>query len=60
MQGKKNIQDAVLGSNVALANWGHNLLRKKGCRIGIEFCFLLDVCLLVTHMEVCLLWEISL
>lgn len=54
------MQDAVLSSNVALGKWGHNLLRKKGYRIGIEFCFSLDTRLLVTHKEVCLLWEISL
>lgn len=54
------MQDGVPGSNVSLAKWGNKFLRKKVCRTGIQLCFPMDMCRLVTHMEVCLLEKISL
>lgn len=52
---KNHMQDGVPGSNVSLAKWGNKFLRRKVCRTGTQFCFPVDMCRLVTHMEVCLL-----
>lgn len=57
---RKNRKYAVLCSNVALTKQGYNLLRIKGCRIGIEFCLLLNTFACCPHGSLSALGDLTL
>lgn len=57
---RKNRKYAVLCSNVALTKRGYNLLRIKGCRIGIEFCLLLNTFACCPHGSLSALGDLTL